>query len=246
MSGASLMDSTRCFAVLARIGEGVLADLVFSESREGAKPQGLTNGRTCRSDSGLAPSGGSACRTSIVGACFGFLIVRPVFSLAFYLSFPKFTAPARKAGHSMANANQYKSSITEERAELAFNCIAEQLGNIEAAIFMLDDCLTRVQAGTLWPLMYQNVYRVTVSWLILTMAKVEELWRKYAVLAEPTTREKMKAVLKEISDRGLTDMRDKSIAHIIDHDTDDPLTPQAIEDLMKRITRGDFLAFIFG
>lgn len=155
--------------------------------------------------------------------------------------------PVRSLEYSImeSTADDYRASITAEKAELAFNSIAEQLGNFEAAIFILDDALTRVQKKQLWPEMFPHIYRLTISWLILTTAKVEELWRKYGVLAQPGSREKMRAVLKEIADRGITDMRDKSVAHIIDRETDSPLPPQAITDLINKITRNDLEAFVF-
>lgn len=59
------------------------------------------------------------------------------------------------------------------------------------------------------------------------MSKIQELWRKFGVLATPETREKMRTVIREIEDRGLTDMRDKSVAHIIDRESDSPPRPEA-------------------
>jgi len=139
---------------------------------------------------------------------------------------------------------QHSAGVSEADAELAINNIAEQIGNIEAAIFVMDEGLTSTQQGNLHFLMFQQIFRMCLSWLVLTAVKIEELWRKYGTIATPYTRERMRAAIKEISNRGMTDLRNKSVAHILDRNTGKPTTPAQIEEAFKMMTRGNPLAFI--
>ena len=130
-----------------------------------------------------------------------------------------------------------------EHAELAINLIAEQIGNIEAAIWTLDEALTKTQSDNLHQLLFVQIFRMCLSWLILTTAKVEELWREYGSLAEPYSRDRMRAALREVSERGMTDLRNASVAHILDKKTRKPLSPSFVEESIKTMFRGNPLEF---
>src|SRR6185369_16063365 len=81
--------------------------------------------------------------------------------------------------------------------ELAVNNIAELLGNIEATIFVLDEALKSVapNKAQLHPEMFVHVMRMCLSWLIISLAKVNELWGRYGAFASDGTTDKMRAVV---------------------------------------------------
>ncbi|HET8942796.1 MAG TPA: hypothetical protein VFN13_12505 [Rudaea sp.] len=141
-------------------------------------------------------------------------------------------------------STESQPNISQQDAELAINIIAEQIGNIKAAIFTMDEAHTSAQQHKLHFQMFQQVFRMCFCWLILTAAKVEELWRSYGILATPYAKERMRGALKKISARGLTDMRNSAIAHVLDRDTRKPVTPEQIEEMIKTVSKGNLLTFI--
>jgi hypothetical protein len=85
---------------------------------------------------------------------------------------------------------QHAPVVSEDDAELAIKNIAEQIGNIEAAIFVMDEGLTSTHQGNSHFPMFQQIIRMCLSWLGLTAVKIEELWWKYGARATRYTRER--------------------------------------------------------
>lgn len=136
-----------------------------------------------------------------------------------------------------------RPSVNQEEAELAINLLAQLVGDIEAALFTLDDALTRTQQGTMFQMMFQQVMRMCLSWLILVSTKASELWEGFGTLAGDEAKGKMKAALKEANRRGMTALRHKAIAHVYEEKPRRPMRPEDLEAMVKEMFGKDMLGF---
>jgi hypothetical protein len=136
------------------------------------------------------------------------------------------------------------SEPSRQDAEDAFNTLTELIGNIDGAIFTLAEALDSANDRTLDHMMFVHIYRMTLSWVILSLAKTKELWERFGRLAGDETKVSMRAILKEIDARRIVSLRNKTIAHLLDKDTNQPMSPEKIQEGIAEMVRGDLKAFI--
>ena len=134
-------------------------------------------------------------------------------------------------------------SETEARdAEFAINQLKELADNLQTACFVLSEAFDAVQEKKIDLMGFVGINRMTMSWIVLSLFKVDELWRKYGRLAK-SSKEGMKAVLKESRERGVPEFRNKVVAHLLDQDTKDPVEPERLQTMMVAIWRNDVQQF---
>lgn len=143
----------------------------------------------------------------------------------------------------MDEAQKSNNELTDADAEYAFNMLTELTGNLEAGILVLDEAIVGAQGDALSAMMFVNIMRMTLSWLILSLAKVEELWRKYGRFATGETKVKMRSIVREIASKGILPLRNKAIAHLLDKDTGNPMPPEQLQADILGMMNGDMLGF---
>ena len=135
-------------------------------------------------------------------------------------------------------------TITREDAEYAFNTLTELVGNIDGAIFTLAEALDSANERKLDQMMFVHIFRMTISWLILSLAKTKELWERYGKMAQEQTKISMRSIVKEVDARGIVPLRNKAIAHLLDKETNQPMSPEKFQAEFAAMVRGDLLAFV--
>jgi hypothetical protein len=85
--------------------------------------------------------------------------------------------------------------------------------------------------------------RMADSFLYLTLAKWIEFYDRYHVLIPPNARVICKSLRKELERRGVREFRNKVVGHIWSKTHSRPLLASEIEDLDKKITKGDMREF---
>jgi hypothetical protein len=81
--------------------------------------------------------------------------------------------------------------------------------------------------------------RMTMSWIVITLWKVHELWQRYAYLASEDTKRMMGKLDKEILDRNIKRVRHTIAAHLLDDDTKSPVPPSAVFQELQSTWKGD-------
>jgi len=137
-----------------------------------------------------------------------------------------------------------ESTITREDAEYAFNTLTELIGNIDGAVFTLAEAIDSANDRRLDHMMFVHIFRMTVSWVILSLAKSKELWGRYGKLAQEHTKTSMRAIMKEIDTRGIVSLRNKAIAHLLDKETNQPISPEKLQMEFAAMVRGNLQDFI--
>jgi hypothetical protein len=138
--------------------------------------------------------------------------------------------------------NEY--TITREDAEYAFNTLTELVGNIDGAVFTLAEALDSANDRKLDHMMFVHIFRMTISWLILSLAKTKELWERYGKMADEQTKSSMRAIVKEIQGRRIVSLRNKAIAHLLDKETNQPMSPEKLQEELVAMVRGNLQTFI--
>jgi hypothetical protein len=142
-------------------------------------------------------------------------------------------------------ADHQRAVLTDADAEDAFNLLMELAGNIEASIFMLDEALGALKRNDIEQMMFVNLYRMSISWLILSLAKIEELWSKYGRLAEETTTKTMRSIVGEIHRKNIVSIRKRTVAHLFDRETSRPIPPEQLQrEIIQMMNGGDVMGFI--
>lgn len=141
------------------------------------------------------------------------------------------------------SVEDYKETFSAKDGELAVNLLAEQVGNLESALFVLGEAITAQKEKVLDSHMYQQIYRMCMSWLLLTCTKVEELWKTYGAFASDETTSMMRSSLKEMQRRGVFSLRSKAIAHAIDKETGRPISPEELQEAIFRMMDDDWMGF---
>lgn len=93
------------------------------------------------------------------------------------------------------------------------------------------------------------ILRMTMSWIVITLWKVHELWQRYAYLASVDTKRMMGQLDKEILDRNIKRVRNKIAAHLLDNETKEPVSPSAVFAELQEVWKGDpnvFFAWLVG
>lgn len=142
-----------------------------------------------------------------------------------------------------------RPALTDTDAEDAFNILLELAGNIEASIFMLEEAVGALRRDELDHMMFVHLNRMAISWLILSLAKVDELWPKYGALAEEQTVQTMRSIVREIRKRNVVSIRNRTVAHLFDNDTSRPMQPEQIQaEIIEMMSQGgepvDFIRWL--
>ncbi len=87
------------------------------------------------------------------------------------------------------------------------------------------------------------ILRMTMSWIVITLWKVHELWQRYAYLAGGDTKRMMGKLDKEILERNIKRVRNTIAAHLLDDDTKSPVPPSAVFEELQGAWKGDPKAF---
>lgn len=82
------------------------------------------------------------------------------------------------------------------------------------------------------------------SFLFLTLAKWIEFYDRYHFLIPPDARAICESLRNELERRGVREFRNRVVGHIWSKKHSRPLMPNEIEDLEKKITRGDAREFL--
>ncbi len=82
------------------------------------------------------------------------------------------------------------------------------------------------------------------SFLFLTLAKWIEFYDRYHVLIPADVRPICKELRNELDQRGVREFRNKVVGHIWSKKHRRPLLPNEIEELDRKITKGDAKAFV--
>lgn len=85
--------------------------------------------------------------------------------------------------------------------------------------------------------------RMTMSWIVITLWKIHELWQRYAYLASEDTKRIMGKLDKEILDRNIKRVRHTIAAHLLDDGTKSPVQPSVVFEELQGTWKGDPKAF---
>ena len=89
--------------------------------------------------------------------------------------------------------------------------------------------------------------RMMMSYLVISLAKWDEFYRRYRAILPSDVRDACLSLQNEIKSRGIIDLRNKVVGHILDDVTKRPLTASEIDRLLDRVVNGsreDFLLWI--
>jgi len=85
--------------------------------------------------------------------------------------------------------------------------------------------------------------KMALSFLFLTLAKWIEFYDRYHVLIPPDVRTTCQQLRKELDRRGVREFRNKVVGHVWSKKHCRPLSLSEIEELDRKITKGDLSAF---
>ncbi|QJR37161.1 hypothetical protein HKW67_17370 [Gemmatimonas groenlandica] len=89
-----------------------------------------------------------------------------------------------------------------------------------------------------------GVTRMTLSHLILTLSKINEVYRRYKALIPQDVSKQFKSLQREIQSRQVVEFRNKVVGHIWDDDLNRPLLDREILAILNTVTGGDTEAFL--
>lgn len=81
--------------------------------------------------------------------------------------------------------------------------------------------------------------RMAISHLVVSLAKWTEFYRRYRAILPADVRDACLALHDQIIARGIIDFRNTVVGHIIDDDTNRPLTSREIDERLERVIAGD-------
>lgn len=140
----------------------------------------------------------------------------------------------------------------ERNAEFAVNLLKEYADNLVAALFVMQEAANYYSESdddeddteeARPPVGPAPVLRMTLSWLVVSLYKVKELWGYFAPMASDGMKRRMGAVVKEIDNRGVVAFRNKTVAHLSDDDIKSPMEPEEVQRRGVEMMRNDPLAF---
>jgi hypothetical protein len=102
-------------------------------------------------------------------------------------------------------------------------------------------------AAQVSPRIREGLNRMAISYLVISLAKLEEFYRRYRAILPDDVVDACRSLHHKVIDRGIVDFRNKVVGHIVDDDTNRPLTYSEIDQRLDRVLNGsldDFLLWI--
>jgi len=115
-----------------------------------------------------------------------------------------------------------------EDASAAMHQLWELKDNLFAAHEISAQIVAETKNGKSNLLRTTAILRMTMSWNVITLWKVHELWQRYAYLASDEAKRKMGQINKEILERNIKRVRNTIAAHLLDDGTKNPVSPSTV------------------
>lgn len=134
--------------------------------------------------------------------------------------------------------------MNRERTIDAVAVLNDFIGDFITPERAFQDFAGRLKHGEFPVESFVPLQRMCISHIALAFAKLEEFWEHYHDLVPGECRDDLKAVLKEMRSRGITEFRNRCAGHIWDKKAKRPLKHSEVLDAIERMANGDFPAFL--
>lgn len=134
-------------------------------------------------------------------------------------------------------------ALTKRDAEFAVNYLKEFADNIRVAIEVFIERAPTAPVTNQQIVHFAPTFRMSFSWIALTLSKTVEFWDGYGRFAAGATKNEMRVIKREIVDRGIVKFRDRTVAHLFNRESGDPFTPEELQEEAMAIMRHDMERF---
>lgn len=94
------------------------------------------------------------------------------------------------------------------------------------------------------PFIHRGLTRMSLNHIFISLTKWYEIYERYMYLFPEEVKHTAKALVKDIDARKVRDFRNKYIGHVLDADTNQPISIQETDDFVNNILKGDIVSFL--
>ena len=140
----------------------------------------------------------------------------------------------------------YNLTNTSDRSRAvdAVDVLNDLIGDFVTGVMVLHEYSKQHRENKLRLELMVPIQKMCLSHLVLAFAKFEEFWKHYHDLVPTEHRDACKSILKSISNRKISEFRNRCVGHIWDKVNQRPLAHSEVMSALAGITAPDFAAFL--
>lgn len=130
------------------------------------------------------------------------------------------------------------------KAVHAADTLNDFVGDLVSGTMLFREWDTQFKAGRVPEMLMVNVQKICISHLVLCLCKFVEFYKRFHQLIPSAYRETCKALVQDITRKGVIEFRNKCVGHIWDTELQRPLVHSEIMTRLSRFTYGDMSVFL--